>query len=397
MRVNVDGSCWNNGTLGQPGFRVTSLNTGGLNLSGIVTTFDLPNNATYAGLDPVTDNVPGGAVFEVSADGVDWTATAPGDAPDLTIRHVRLRNFGIVAGVSALPVRFKVRVAALDQGVLDGAAWMDSAELSPTPLTTSEFVPGTCPSDIVMRKFFDADGSGAQNDDEPTLAGWTFTLTNGTSYSQVTAASTGEVRFLDVPPGAWTFSETQPGNLGTQSTWSQTTGIDVVVVAGNGELLSIPVGNRCTCTADFDGNECTSPAAIRPAPARAPSSPRPKARPAERMLARSASAKAARAWRHRMSAAATATAARPTRAMRSRVASTRCRPAGSSTSMRPSATGRALARCIAPSPPARHLCATPRAMAARSASRGTRRACAGPGALPSASSDAQVVGRLADR
>jgi len=259
MRVNVDGSCWNNGTLGQPGFRVTSLNTGGLNLSGIVTTFDLPNNATYAGLDPVTDNVPGGAVFEVSADGVDWTATAPGDAPDLTIRHVRLRNFGIVAGVSALPVRFKVRVAALDQGVLDGAAWMDSAELSPTPLTTSEFVPGTCPSDIVMRKFFDADGSGAQNDDEPTLAGWTFTLTNGTSYSQVTAASTGEVRFLDVPPGAWTFSETQPGNLGTQSTWSQTTGIDVVVVAGNGELLSIPVGNRCTCTADFDGNECTSP------------------------------------------------------------------------------------------------------------------------------------------
>jgi hypothetical protein len=65
---------------------------------------------------------------------------------------------------------------------------------------------------IQGRKFEDANGNGV-SDDDPGLAGWTITLSNG--QTAVTDAN-GYYSFMNLPPGNYTISETQ------QSGWQQT-------------------------------------------------------------------------------------------------------------------------------------------------------------------------------
>lgn len=261
MRVAVDASCWQ--PEGRPGFRITSLNTGGVDLTGVVTRFTVPASATYAGLSPEVDNIPNGAIFEVSTNGVDWVTTNPGDSANPAVRFVRLRNFGLAAGLDAVPVRFKVLLTtgiAVGQQ-LTGSAVMSADGLAPTPVTSGSMAVGFCPSDIAILKFFDADESGAQDGaGELLLPGWTFVLTDGaTTYAQV-VGDNGVALFEGIPAGLWQLSELPPETvdpLGPQGTWHQTTGITEVIVSGDGVFFEVYVGNHCECDIDEDANACT--------------------------------------------------------------------------------------------------------------------------------------------
>jgi len=231
-------------------FRAVAVNRGSDDLDDIELRYTVPANATYVTAFPGED-FPAGVSLQVSRNGGStWSALPAGT--DSAVTDVRIQGFSIEGlGVNALRPSFYVGVLPTGDGSVIGSAWMETQtnQLGRTPTKETGFV--ACTGTVVVEKFFDANGSGARERDEPTLgAGFGFAVDLG-GGALLTGTTDGEGRatIAGVPEGTWPILETATPTI--QGTWQPTTTVSVTVVEG--AVATVAFGNDCECASN---NKC---------------------------------------------------------------------------------------------------------------------------------------------
>lgn len=274
MSATVAPICRGDGAIG---FRMRALNTGGMDLSRVIPTLELPRMATgsdadavYLGVDAIdTNGQP--YVVEASATGTSWGSATPGDA---AIRFIQLRGtaangLGIEA-VTGSPIDFEVLVSGPTVGAELFASGTLAADTGVGAMPTANaaasqpYVVGGCRA-LTVTKFFDGDGDGVEDTgdvDEPRLPGWTFEVVNadGAIVGSGTTNALGVATFL-LTVGDYTVTELAQST--PPATWSVTAPADAVgdrranvTIALGGAEPSLKFGNSCACP-DADTDLCT--------------------------------------------------------------------------------------------------------------------------------------------
>ena len=91
---------------------------------------------------------------------------------------------------------------------------------------------------LCIRKFLDGNGNGAQDANEPGLAGWTFTVTDSSKRTTTMTTDARGDACVDVPAGPYNVRETPMRG------WTATTSDTQTVVVAPGKTTNVGFGNR---------------------------------------------------------------------------------------------------------------------------------------------------------
>jgi len=255
------------------GFDVSSRNTGGMDLSNVMTTFRIPRagvdggsaDASFTGV-LAAGSLPSGASFEVSTDdGLSWS---PAGGPDPLVTHVRMVGASLPA--YGAPLVFTVRLAttAASGATLVARAFMTSTEVTNGDSGPSDpFVVGSCHR-LSVTKFYDADRDGEQAG-EPSIEGWELEVRSGGELVVAGETDLDGLWTYVLPSGSYEVTELMPASSGP--VWSATTPAgdpsptqSVTLAVGD---VALAFGNACDCP-DGDGDLCTFAACVVTVPDR---------------------------------------------------------------------------------------------------------------------------------
>jgi uncharacterized repeat protein (TIGR01451 family) len=211
--------------------------------------------ATNVGTSPmpgpitVTDTL-STALTYTSATGTGWTCSAAGQVVTCTTPGP------LAASASLPPITLTVMVGGAGTVVpavipncasVTGGAGATGAPEDVNPQNDRSCIesPVVKAGTLCIVKFNDLDGDGVRDPGEPLLANWTFTITapDGTNHPVTTDADGRICR--DVPPGAYTVTET------TQAGWTLTAPVPVgpqIAIVTSGQTTTIVFGNHQTPT-----------------------------------------------------------------------------------------------------------------------------------------------------